>query len=61
MRLYVCWGTWKRPGVESLEHACGAAYHALREAGVEPELVRSGARTGRTPADAAGTLAEPIL
>jgi ribonuclease Z len=27
----------------------------------EPELVRSGARTGRTPADAAGTLAEPIL
>ena len=27
----------------------------------EPELVRSGARTGRTPADAGGTLAEPIL
>jgi ribonuclease Z len=27
----------------------------------EPELVRSGARTGRAPADAAGTLAEPIL
>jgi len=27
----------------------------------EPELVRSGARTGGTPADAAGTLAEPIL
>ena len=27
----------------------------------EPELVRSGARTGETPADAAGTLAEPIL
>ncbi len=27
----------------------------------EPELVRSGARTGRTSADAAGTLAEPIL
>ena len=41
MRLYVCWGTWRRPGVESLEHACGAAYHALREAGIEPELVRS--------------------
>ena len=27
----------------------------------EPELVRSGARTGKTSADAAGTLAEPIL
>jgi ribonuclease Z len=27
----------------------------------EPELVRSGVRTGRTPADAGGTLAEPIL
>ena len=27
----------------------------------EPELVRSGARTGKSPADAAATLAEPIL
>jgi ribonuclease Z len=27
----------------------------------DPELVRSGARTGKTSADAAGTLAEPIL
>ena len=27
----------------------------------EPGLVRSGARTGKTPADAAATLAEPIL
>ena len=27
----------------------------------EPELVRSGARTGKAPADAAGTLVEPIL
>jgi ribonuclease Z len=27
----------------------------------DPELVRSGGRTGRTPADAAATLAEPIL
>jgi ribonuclease Z len=27
----------------------------------EPELVRSGARTGRAPAEAAGTLPEPIL
>ena len=27
----------------------------------KPELVRSGARTGRTPADAGGRLAEPIL
>jgi ribonuclease Z len=27
----------------------------------EPQLVRSGARTGGTTADAAATLAEPIL
>jgi ribonuclease Z len=27
----------------------------------QPQLVRSGARTGKTTADAAGTLAEPIL
>ena len=40
MKLYVCFGTWKpapRPG----GHPCGNAYHALREAGHEPELIKS--------------------
>lgn len=38
MKLYVCYGTWKaapRPG----GHPCGVAYHALVEAGHEPEVV----------------------
>lgn len=37
MKLYVCYGTWKpapRPG----GHACGTAYHALKDAGHEPEV-----------------------
>jgi len=37
MKLYVCYGTWKpapRPG----GHPCGVAYHALKEAGYEPEV-----------------------
>jgi hypothetical protein len=39
MKLYVCWGTFHspRPG----GHPCGNAYRALREAGHEPEVVRS--------------------
>lgn len=40
MKLYVCYGTWRhapRPG----GHPCGRAYHALREAGYEPEVIRS--------------------
>ena len=40
MKLYVCYGTWKpapRPG----GHPCGTAYHALRDAGHEPEVVRT--------------------
>jgi hypothetical protein len=40
MKLYVCWGTWKpapRPG----GHPCGRAYHALVDAGYEPEVVKS--------------------
>ncbi len=40
MRLFVCYGTWKpapRPG----GHPCGRAYHALRDAGHDPEVVRS--------------------
>lgn len=39
MKLYVCYGTFSspRPG----GHACGNAYHALKDAGYEPEVVRS--------------------
>jgi hypothetical protein len=40
VKLYVCYGTWKpapRPG----GHPCGRAYHALRDAGHDPEVVRS--------------------
>jgi hypothetical protein len=40
MKLYVCYGTWKpapRPG----GHPCGRAYRALKDAGHEPEVVRS--------------------
>jgi hypothetical protein len=40
MRLYVCWGTFRqapRPG----GHPCGNAYHALRDAGWDPEVQRT--------------------
>jgi hypothetical protein len=39
MKLYVCWGTFSspRPG----GHPCGNAYNALKEAGHDPELVKS--------------------
>ncbi len=40
MKIYVCYGTWKpapRPG----GHPCGHAYHALVDAGYEPEVVKS--------------------
>ncbi len=40
MKLYVCYGTFKvapRPG----GHPCGNAYHALRQAGHEPEVIRT--------------------
>ena len=40
MKLYVCWGTFPvppRPG----GHPCANAYHALRDAGHSPEVVRS--------------------
>jgi hypothetical protein len=39
VKLYVCYGTWKpapRPG----GHPCGRAYHALKDAGYEPEVKR---------------------
>lgn len=39
MKLYVCYGTFPtpRPG----GHPCKTAYDALREAGYEPEVVRT--------------------
>jgi len=40
VKLYVCWGTFTttpRPG----GHPCGNAYEALKEAGHEPEVVKS--------------------
>jgi glutathione S-transferase-like protein len=39
VKLYICWGTFKtpRPG----GHPCANAYEALREAGHDPEVVRS--------------------
>lgn len=40
MRLYVCYGTWKpapRPG----GHPCGRAFHALRDAGHSPDVIKS--------------------
>jgi hypothetical protein len=39
MKLYVCYGTFRspRPG----GHPCGNAYRALKEAGHDPEVIRS--------------------
>jgi hypothetical protein len=40
MKLYVCYGTFTttpRPG----GHPCGNAYRALREAGHDPEVIKS--------------------
>ncbi len=40
MKLYVCYGTFKaapRPG----GHPCGQAYHALKDAGHDPEVIKA--------------------
>ena len=39
MKLYICWGTFPspRPG----GHPCRNAHHALRDAGHDPEVVKS--------------------
>lgn len=37
MKLYVCWNVNRGP----FGHACGDAHHALREAGHDPEVVKS--------------------
>ena len=39
MKLYVCYGTWK-PAPRSGGHPCGRAYHALKDAGYDPEVKR---------------------
>ena len=39
MKLYVCWGTFQVPGMRS--HPCRNAYHALQEAGYEPDVVKA--------------------
>jgi hypothetical protein len=38
MKLYICWGTFQtvRPG----GHPCANAFHALRDAGHDPELIK---------------------
>jgi hypothetical protein len=40
MKLYVCYGTWTA-GKPLHAHPCGEAHHALRDAGYQPEVVRS--------------------
>jgi hypothetical protein len=39
MKLYICWGTFQtpRPG----GHPCANAYQALKEAGHDPETIKS--------------------
>ena len=39
MKLYICWGTFQtpRPG----GHPCANPYEALKEAGHDPELIKS--------------------
>ena len=39
MKLYVCWGTFPtpRPG----GHPCANAYNALKDAGHQPEVIKS--------------------
>ena len=39
MKLYICWGTFRspRPG----GHPCGNAYRALKDAGHDPEVVKT--------------------
>jgi hypothetical protein len=38
MKLFVCWGIFPVP--QPGGHPCANAYHALRDAGHEPEIVR---------------------
>jgi hypothetical protein len=40
MRLYICYGTYPVPGRPG-GHPCRNAHHALKNAGHEPEVIRS--------------------
>jgi len=40
MKLYVCWGTFK-PAPRAHGHPCGRAYHALKDAGYDPDVVKA--------------------
>jgi Glutathione S-transferase, N-terminal domain len=40
MKLYVCWGTFPSP-LRPGGHPCRNAYQALRDAGHEPEVIKS--------------------
>lgn len=39
MKIYVCWDT--RAKYINHVHPCGAAYHALKDAGYDPEVTRA--------------------
>jgi hypothetical protein len=41
MKLYVCYGTWKYAPRSGGKHPCGRAYHSLKKAGYEPEVIKS--------------------
>jgi hypothetical protein len=41
MKLYVCWGTFKAAPRPGGKNPCGTAYHALRDAGWDPEVERT--------------------
>jgi Glutathione S-transferase, N-terminal domain len=40
MKLYICWGTFPSP-LRPGGHPCRNAYRALKDAGYEPEVVKS--------------------
>jgi hypothetical protein len=40
MKLYVCYGTFKQ-SIYPSGHPCGNAHRALRDAGYEPDVIRS--------------------
>jgi Glutathione S-transferase, N-terminal domain len=40
MKLYVCYGTWKYAPRSGGMHPCGRAYHALKDAGHDPEVIK---------------------
>jgi glutathione S-transferase len=39
MKLYVCWGTFQSPRLGG--HPCRHAHRALKEAGYDPEVIRT--------------------